>query len=221
MSMSEMHAGEAHLHVSHQFEDEEQQFNSYSLGMWVFLVQELLFFGGLFTAFFIYRHMNFDAFVVAHKKLDITWGAVNTVVLLASSLSMALGVRAATLDRWKAAVGWITITTLLACVFLGVKYIEYSAKFEHHLFPGANFSFAEPGVDEGGAHMFFVLYFTMTGLHGLHVLVGIFIMLWIIGRIIRFRKQRCDYIPVELSGLYWHFVDLVWIFLFPLLYLIG
>lgn len=219
--MSETQVAEAHLHVAHQFEDEEQQFNSYSLGMWVFLAQELLFFGGLFTAYFIYRHMYFDAFVEAHKKLDIVWGAVNTVVLLTSSLSMALGVRAATLNRWKGAIGWISVTTLLACVFLGVKYIEYSAKFAHHLFPGAHFSFPVEGVDQGGAELFYVFYFTMTGLHGLHVLVGVFIMLWIIGRIYRFRKQRCDYIPVELSGLYWHFVDLVWIYLFPLLYLIG
>lgn len=221
MSMSDAHVSDTHLPVAHQFEDEDQQFKSYSLGMWVFLAQELLFFGGLFTAFIVYRHMYLDAFVAAHHKLDWTLGALNTTILLTSSLTMALGVRASIMNRWRATIGWLIATCVLAFGFMAVKYVEYSSKFEHHLWPGGDFQFNVEGVDAGGAQIFFGLYFVMTGLHGLHVLIGILIMAWLAVRVYRMRNQVTDYIPIELAGLYWHFVDLVWIFLFPMLYLVG
>jgi cytochrome c oxidase subunit 3 len=221
MSMSEAHVSDTHLPVAHQFEDEEQQFQSYSLGMWVFLAQELLFFGGLFTAFIVYRHLYFDAFVAAHHKLDWKLGGLNTLILLTSSLTMALGVRTAIRNNYKATIGWLLATCALAFGFMGVKYVEYSSKFAHNLWPAGDFVFKQEGIDAGGAQIFYGLYFTMTGLHGLHVLVGILIMGWLVFRIYFKRKEVVDYIPIELTGLYWHFVDLVWIFLFPLLYLIG
>ncbi len=216
-----MSTHEGDLHVGHQFEDAEQQLDSYSAGMWLFLVTEVLFFGGLFLAYIIYRTRYPEAFVAAHHELDWQLGGLNTVILITSSLTMALGVRAAVLNRMKAVLGWLGLTFLCAGGFMVVKYIEYSAKFEHHLFPGPNFEFHHAGIDPGQAQMFFNLYFAMTGLHGAHVLIGMITMIILVIRLWVMRKQRIDFIPIELTGLYWHFVDLVWIFLFPLFYLVG
>ncbi|MCH8275310.1 MAG: cytochrome c oxidase subunit 3 family protein [Armatimonadetes bacterium] len=214
-----MSVTERELELGHQFEDLEQQTEAYTVGMWVFLVTEVLFFGALFMAYIVYRSMYPQDFFAASGELDIALGGLNTAILITSSLTMALAVRSAMLDRWKAQIGYILATMGFAFAFLVIKYFEYSSKFEHHLFPGEHFDFK--GENGEHAEMFFSLYFAMTGLHGIHVLVGILIMVALVYRTWRMRAQRQDYIPIELTGLYWHFVDIVWIFLYPLLYLIG
>lgn len=207
------------LELGHQFEDINQQVESYTVGMWIFLVTEVMFFGGLFAAFIVYHSLYPDAFFIAHKKLNPWLGGLNTVILLTSSLTMALCVRSAMLNKWKEQMAYLFATMACAFGFLVVKYFEYGEKIEHHLFPGPHYQF--PGDNGEHTEMFFNLYFAMTGLHGVHVVIGILIMIGIAIRTWNMRRVRQDFIPVELTGLYWHFVDIVWIFLFPLLYLIG
>jgi cytochrome c oxidase subunit 3 len=188
--------------------------------MWVFLVTEIMFFGGLFLAYLVYRSADPMGFQEASNHLNVIWGAVNTVVLIVSSLTMALAVRAAQTSALpKMQVGWIVATMILGATFLGVKVIEYADKFEHHLVPGPNFVWE--GKYPAGAEMFYSLYFCMTGLHALHMIIGLGIMTVIGVMAWRGTFDGDYYTPVEVSGLYWHFVDIVWIFLFPLLYLIG
>jgi cytochrome c oxidase subunit III len=211
---------EHHPKLQHHFDDMEQQAEASSLGMWVFLVTEIMFFGGLFMAYLAYRSANPVGFQEASHHLNVIWGAVNTIVLIVSSLTMALAVRAAqTSAPPRTQVLWIAATMLLGAAFLGVKVIEYADKFTHHLVPGPNFRWE--GQYPAAAEMFYSLYFCMTGLHALHMIIGLGIMT-VIG-IMAWRGQFDGdyYTPVEVSGLYWHFVDIVWIFLFPLLYLIG
>jgi cytochrome c oxidase subunit 3 len=209
-----------HPRLQHHFDDMAQQAEASTLGMWVFLVTEILFFGGLFLAYLVYRTASPMAFQEASNHLNVFWGAVNTIVLIVSSLTMALAVRAAqTSAPPKVQVGWIVATMILGAAFLGVKVVEYSDKFEHHLVPGPNFVWT--GKYPAGAEQFYSLYFCMTGLHALHMIVGLGIMT-VVGRMAWRGTFDADYYtPVEVSGLYWHFVDIVWIFLFPLLYLIG
>jgi cytochrome c oxidase subunit 3 len=248
------HAERHHPALQHQFDSMSQQKEAAVLGMWSFLLTEILFFGGLFLAYMLYRTWYHAAFVAASTSIVLFWGALNTVVLIASSLTMALAVRAAQTNQRKATVNWLIATMLLGMVFLGVKVIEYADKFEHHHVPGPNFVWAEPGapatrsvrggVEEPGhesapagetAHVspeeaatlqqhtqiFFSLYFTMTGLHALHMIVGVVLMCVITWMAWKGRFDEHWYTPVEMSGLYWHFVDIVWIYLFPLLYLID
>lgn len=205
--------------LAHHFDDFEQQREASYLGMWVFLVTEIMFFGGLFTAYIVYRSAHPFAFALGSHELDITLGAVNTVVLIGSSLTMALAVWAAQTGRRRSIVGWIFGTVLLGGVFLGIKVVEYTAKFEHHLFPGPDFRWE--GADPAAVEMFFNLYFAMTGLHALHMVIGIGILLVIAALAWRGAFSRENHNLVEGIGLYWHFVDIVWIFLFPLLYLLG
>ncbi|MEZ5288988.1 MAG: cytochrome c oxidase subunit 3 family protein [Vicinamibacterales bacterium] len=242
--------GHGHGHhpaLQHHFSTMDQQREAGVLGMWVFLLTEVLFFGGLFLTYTIYRTWYYEAFAAASKSITISWGLINTAVLIGSSLTMALGVRAAQTNQRKATVNWLLATIFLGTLFLGIKVIEYADKFEHHHVPGPHFVFASehegaeggaaehaaPAAAEGGhvmtmgpdelqrtTQLFFSLYFTMTGLHALHMIVGIvilFIVAWMA------HKGRFDseyFAPVEMTGLYWHFVDIVWIFLFPLLYLV-
>jgi cytochrome c oxidase subunit 3 len=208
-----------HPALAHQFDDLEQQHDAASLGMWVFLVTEILFFGGLFLAYMLYRLWFPAAFRVASSHLEIGWGATNTVVLILSSLTMALAVHAAQTGRQRATVAFILGTIALGAVFLGIKAVEYASKFEHHLIPGPHFRIE--GADPAHAQIFFSLYFVMTGLHALHMIVGVALMavLAVMAARGRFTAEYSN--PVEIGGLYWHFVDIVWIFLFPLLYLIG
>jgi cytochrome c oxidase subunit 3 len=187
--------------------------------MWIFLVTEVMFFGGLFTAYIIYRHLYTDAFTAAHHQLSWKLGGLNTFLLLSSSLTMALAVRSSMLGRWRAQMGFLGATWLGALGFMVIKYFEYKAKIDHHLVPGPNFHME--GVNETGAQLFFSLYFAMTGLHGFHVLVGMIVIGALIVRTYINRHKYMDYMPIEMTGLYWHFVDLVWIFLYPLLYLVG
>jgi cytochrome c oxidase subunit 3 len=205
--------------VSHQFEDIEQQRESYVVGMWAFLVTEIMFFGVIFLVYTVYRSLNHAAFYEAHTKLDTGLGTLNTFVLLTSSLTMALAVHAAQVRNRRAQLAALLTTIGLAAVFLAVKAVEYSAKFAHHLFPGAGFAY--PNAESADqARLFFSLYFGATGLHAVHVVVGIVVITWMLVRVLRDRRSEADYMPVEMTGLYWHFVDIVWIFLFPLLYLI-
>jgi cytochrome c oxidase subunit 3 len=208
-----------HPALAHQFDDLDQQHDAASLGMWVFLLTEILFFGGLFLAYLLYRLWFPEAFRVASSHLEIGWGAANTVVLILSSLTMALAVRAAQTGQQRATVWFIVATIGLGAVFLGIKAVEYAAKFEHHLVPGPQFRI--DGADPTHAQIFFSLYFVMTGLHALHMIIGIGIMAVLAVMAARGRFGAAYNSPVEMGGLYWHFVDIVWIFLFPLLYLIG
>ena len=211
------HAGPREL--QHQFDTMEQQRDASSLGMWVFLVTEILFFGGLFLAYTVYRSQYARAFAEASRHLDITLGTFNTAVLIISSLTMALAVFSAATGRRRALVLFLAATMALGAVFLGVKAVEYTHKFHDHLVPGAHFHF--PGPYGRQAEIFFSLYFAMTGLHAAHMVIGIGILTTLLRHARRHRYGPDYYTPVEVSGLYWHFVDIVWIFLFPLLYLIG
>jgi cytochrome c oxidase subunit 3 len=211
------HAGPHEL--QHHFDSMEQQREASSFGMWVFLVTEILFFGGLFTAYSVYRHQYSRAFAEASRHLDIALGTLNTAVLIVSSLTMALAVWSAAVGRRKAIVVFLLATMALGGVFLGVKAVEYSHKFHDHLVPGPSFHF--PGPNARPAEIFFSLYFTMTGLHAAHMIIGIGLLTVLVLQARKGRYGPDYYTPVEVSGLYWHFVDIVWIFLFPLLYLIG
>jgi cytochrome c oxidase subunit 3 len=219
----EWHRGD-HAHhpkLQHHFDDMGQQLEASTLGMWVFLVTEIMFFGGLFLAYLVYRHANPTAFQEASSHLDKTWGAVNTVVLIVSSLTMAMAVRSAQISaKPRTQVAWLVATMVFGTAFLGVKVVEYSEKFAHHLVPGPYFQWPTP-ENANGAEIFYSLYFCMTGLHALHMIIGLGLMMVIAVMAWRRKFDGTYYTPVEVSGLYWHFVDIVWIFLFPLLYLIG
>jgi cytochrome c oxidase subunit III len=206
--------------LQHHFESMEQQKEASALGMWVFLVTELLFFGGLILAYTIYRWENARAFAHASRHMDIVLGTVNTAVLICSSLTMAMAVHSAAAGRKKLLIGFLVATMLLGGAFLGIKAVEYTDHIHHHLFPGPGFRYEAP-ADAKAAEMFFSLYFAMTGLHALHMVVGIGILTTLLLLARRGWFTPGYHTPVEISGLYWHFVDIVWIFLFPMLYLIG
>jgi len=207
-----------HPKLQHHFDNLDQQFEASALGMWLFLVTEILFFGGLFLAYMIYRMQYPQAFAEASHHLNVVLGGVNTAVLIGSSLTMAMAVWAAQLGKREAQMAFLAFTMVLGLAFLGIKAVEYSHKFHEGLVPGPNFRF---DGDAQHAQLFFSLYFVMTGLHAFHMVVGLVIMavLFVMAWKGRFTKQY--HTPVEVSGLYWHFVDIVWIFLFPLLYLID
>lgn len=211
------------MHVAHHFDDAGQQFEAARLGMWVFLATEVLFFGGLFTGYAYYRSSYPAAFVEGSKQLDEVLGAINTAVLLTSSLAMALAVHAIQTGRRVRSIGLLLVTMLLGVVFLGIKGYEYYHKYVHHLLPGQHFAPAElhdPLVSPQHVELFLSFYFAMTGLHALHMLIGITAVGVIAAQIWRRRYSASYFVPVEITGLYWHFVDIVWVFLFPLLYLI-
>lgn len=188
--------------------------------MWTFLVTEIMFFGGLFLAYFVYRQAYPDAFASASNKTNLWLGAANTTVLICSSLTMAMAVHAASTGKRKALVMFLILTLLLGGAFLGVKTIEYHDKWVNHEVPGAHFE-CEGCTDAGHASLFFALYFGMTGLHASHMIVGFVILLILIRQSAKGKYTAEWYTPIEMFGLYWHFVDIVWIFLFPLLYLID
>ena len=202
----------------HHFEDLRQQKEASALGMWLFIAQEIMFFGGLFLTYAVYRTLNPHAFAEASAHLDWKLGAINTVVLIGSSLTMAMAVHAAAVGKRRQIVAYLLLTVALGSVFLGVKVVEYTDKFHHHLVPGEHFRFEGPLARP--AEIYFSLYFAMTGLHALHMIIGIPILLTLAVLAHRGRYSADYHAPVELTGLYWHFVDIVWIFLFPLLYLI-
>ena len=205
--------------LQHHFYSMEQQLEASTLGMWVFLVTEVMFFGGMFMAYLAYRTMYPEAWVAGSNHLNVPLGALNTGVLICSSLTMVLAVRAAQLGSRRGQIVNLILTIILGGVFLVVKYFEYKDKFVHHLVPGPHF---DPALkQQHGQELFFSLYFMLTGVHAAHMVIGIGIMTVILIMAWRGRFGPGYYTPVEVSGLYWHFVDIVWIFLFPLLYLLG
>jgi cytochrome c oxidase subunit III len=238
-----LHEGH-HPDLQHHFDDMEQQKEASSLGMWVFLAQEIMFFGGLFLLYLIYRMNYYPTFSMASSSIDVKWGAINTLVLIGSSLTMAMAVHSAHLSKRKALVGFLLATLALGGVFLGIKGKEYHDKYVEHHVPGMdNFLFV-PEADSSGkipngvtqeqaeslknnpafqhtALIFFTLYFLMTGTHALHMIVGIGIIIPLIVLASKGRYNSSYYTPIENFGLYWHFVDIIWISLFPLIYLIN
>jgi cytochrome c oxidase subunit 3 len=218
-------ASETHvetLALREQFDTAEQQKDASTLGMWVFLITEVMFFGGLFLLYTVYRHLYPMVFAVASSSLNAVIGAVNTAVLLCSSYTMVLAVRAAQLGQRKAIVIFLILTLILGFAFLGVKAYEWNVKFEEHHVPGASFHFEGMAPElQRNAQLFFSLYFAMTGLHALHMVIGVGILSVLIFQAYK-GKFTAEYMtPVDVAGLYWHFVDIIWIFLFPLLYLID
>jgi cytochrome c oxidase subunit 3 len=178
-----------------------------------------MFFGGLFMAYVAYRSVYPDSFAEARRHLEVALGSINTAVLLASSLTMALAVHAVHVERRGALVGFLLLTMLLGLVFLGIKAVEYAHEFEKGLVPGLYFSYAGPNPQR--VQLFFLLYFLMTGLHAVHLAIGIGVVATMVLLAWRKRLTARYYTPVELTGLYWHFVDIIWVFLFPLLYLMN
>ena len=221
--------GDAHNPaLLHHFAEPQQQRDAASLGMWWFLATEIMFFGGLFCAYLIYRRLYFGDFGAASKTLDVRLGATNTAVLICSSLTVVLAVWAAQTARRRMLLVNLALTLVLGLAFLGIKAVEYREKFEKHHVPGASFEFHEPVPGHPGqyanpqhAQIFFALYFVMTGLHALHMIIGIGIFIWLLTMAWKGRFTPEYNTPVEMGGLYWHFVDIIWIYLFPLLYLID
>ena len=218
------HHGPAWL--AHHFDTPAQQFDAAKLGMWVFLAQELLFFSGLFVAYGVYRSWYPEMFRASSHQLDKIMGGINTIVLLFSSFTAAMAVRSSQLGKKKATGNFILITILCAFGFLAIKFFEYKHKFEGGLLPGR---FFHPHVEHlvhgspplpANSGSFFSIYFMMTGVHGIHVIIGIGVLIWIWFRNNRGEFSKGYYTPVDIVALYWHLVDLVWIYLFPLLYLV-
>jgi cytochrome c oxidase subunit III len=213
------HGYQHHTALQHHFQDLEQQHEASTLGMWLFLVTEVMFFGGLILAYTLYRIWYPVAWALGSEELNIVLGGTNTVVLIASSLTMALAVRSAQTGEQRATVGWLLVTMSLGLTFLVIKFFEYKEKFELHHVPGPNFSFEGP--ESPHVQIFFSLYFALTGVHALHMIIGFVLLSVICTMAYRQRFSPEWHTPVELAGLYWHFVDIVWIFLFPFLYLVD
>lgn len=234
-------------HVAHQFDSAEQQRQASTMGIWIFLLTEIMFFGAVFVAFGVYRGRFLDAFTVGTHLLDLQRGTFNTVLLMLSSFTMSLAVLAARQNKKALIVQWLHVTIFLGVVFLAVKGFEYKAKIDHGLVPGQHFHYEhvtasaahtattvgeKPAADSrfeqlAGAvnpnhvQLFFGFYFVMTGLHAVHMIIGIIVLLFILQMAKKGKFSSAYYNPLEVTGLYWHFVDMVWIFLFPTLYLLG
>jgi len=223
--------------VAHHFDTPVQEFQSAKLGFWLFLATEILLFGGLFAAYFYYHEVYPETFRLGGQQLDWKLGAINTTVLLLSSWTMAMGVRSAQTSQKQKTLLFCGLTVLGAIAFMVIKFFEYKAKNEHgfvvfsELFSGYQYEGNDgalpwfkdyhgvmAGVPHG--HLFFAIYLTMTAIHGLHVVIGAGLILWIMKGTAKGRFHSGYFLPVDLVGLYWHLVDLIWIFLFPLLYLV-
>ncbi len=232
---------ESHPALQHHFENMEQQREAGTLGMWVFLVTEIMFFGGMFLAYTLYRSKYPGAFASASNHLDITLGAVNTGVLILSSFTMALAVYGTQVGKRQLQLFCLVLTIVLGLTFLGIKAVEYKDKYVDNLIPGTlipgrpfNPAVQAPGepFDEHKLHllpgatvknveMFYWIYFAMTGMHALHMIIGVGLLSFLLLFSVKRRYGPEYHSPIEVTGLYWHFVDIVWIFLFPLLYLLG
>jgi cytochrome c oxidase subunit III len=217
MSSSDAHAHNPHL--AHHFDSIEKQDHAVRLGMWLFLATEVLLFAGLFLGYTVYRHFYHDTFHAASRTLDISLGTLNTLVLITSSLTVALAYYAAKNGNNKLCSWMLIATIVFALAFLVIKAFEYQHKFHVGALPGKWYRFEELG-DKPGANLYFTIYFLTTGLHAFHVIVGMSVLIWVLLRVWKGHFSPSYYVPVELGALYWHLVDLVWIFLFPLLYLI-
>jgi cytochrome c oxidase subunit III len=209
---------EARLPLEHHFRDLDQQRETAELGMWIFLMTELLLFGGLFTAYTVYRSSYPQAFALASHELSAPIGTINTAVLLVSSFGIALAVHGARVNGRKRLLGGLVLALVLGIVFLVLKGYEYHDHYVHHQVPGLDFVW--PGPHPEQAQVFFFLYFAMTGVHAIHLIVGITIVTVLLLQSFRRKYSPAYFTPVEVGGLYWHFVDVIWIFLYPMLYLI-
>jgi len=212
----------------HHFVNAEQQRDAASLGMWLFLATEIMFFGGMFCAYLIYRYAYYNEFAAGSRSIDIWLGTINTAVLICSSLTVALGVRAAQMGKRKLLVILLLLTILFGFAFLGIKGVEWFDKYKEHHVPGNSFNvddmvkaYPQIHIDQQHEQIYFSLYFAMTGLHALHMIIGIGIFVFLTYYAWKGRYTPKYYTPIEMGGLYWHFVDIVWIYLFPLLYLID
>lgn len=217
MSTAKGHAHSSHL--AHHFDSLEQQFAAAKLGTWLFLCTEILMFGGLFVGYIIFHQLYPDMFAEGARSLDWRLGAVNTVVLLVSSFTMAASIHFAQTNQRSKSMNMLLITFVCGLIFMGIKYFEYTHKFHLGLKPGALFTFE--GGEASNLALYYSFYFLMTGLHGSHVVIGLGLIAWVW---LRSRKGEFSdefYTPVECVGLFWHLVDLIWIYLFPLLYLVG
>lgn len=214
-----MTATDAATGLAPQFDDLEQQHLTDNLGMWAFLATELMFFGGLFASYAVYRNLYPEGFIAASRHLSVMLGAINTAILLTSSLTMALAVRAAQIRRRHEAIWLLFATMVLGAAFLGIKAFEYYQDYREHLIPGSGFRFEDRL--RASAQMFFLIYFLMTGLHAIHLIIGISLVGVIAALVRHDRSDERAATRVEITGLYWHFVDLVWVFLYPLLYLVD
>ena len=219
---SQPHTSTRALHP--QFEDIDQQRDADSMGIWVFLATEVMFFGGLFAAYAVYRSTYYLGFQAGSHLLERTFGAVMTFILIGSSFTMAMGVHAVRTGARKLLVAMLLLTILLGAIFLAIKFTEYHSKWQEHLVPGLNFHPSEvqlKGASGNAVDLFMCFYFFMTGLHALHMIIGIGVLLVMTVRAWKGTVSEKNYQQIEVSGLYWHFVDIIWIYLFPLLYLIG
>jgi cytochrome c oxidase subunit 3 len=212
------HAAPRGAKLAHHFDTIEKQDYAVRLGMWLFLGTEVLLFAGLFLGYTVYRHFYYEAFHEASRHLDLWAGVTNTIVLITSSLSVALAYHEIKKNNTKRCAALLIFTILCALVFLCIKAYEYNHKFQEGALPGAFYHFEE--VTAPGANLYYTVYFLATGLHAFHVIVGMSVLIWVLARVLKGEFSSNNYVPVELGGLYWHLVDLVWIFLFPLLYLI-
>ena len=219
--------GSAHAHppgFAHQFEDIEQQREAGTLGMWAFLITEILFFGGMFCSYIIYRSLHYPGFEIGSHLLEVQFGAINTAVLICSSLTMAMAIHVAQVGKSKGTIiAYLIGTMFLGALFLALKFtFEWHRDYVEHIVPGFGFIFHPSwGANAPYVEMFMCFYFFMTGLHALHMIVGLGLLTVLVIMTAKDRFSSEYYAPLEISGLYWHFVDIVWIFLFPLLYLIG
>jgi cytochrome c oxidase subunit 3 len=221
-STHEYRVGNDVVHAAHHFEEGlEQQRSAERMGMWTFLITELFFFSGLIASYVVYRIYHHEAFAAASHTLNIWLGLTNTVVLLLSSLTAALAHIAALKNNKKHVFWFIMATIFLAFVFLGVKSVEWTHDWHEHLVPGRYFEFEHNPALKDGAQLFFLLYFCMTGVHALHIIVGIGILAFIAFRAWKGRYNPLAHVGVENVALYWHFVDIVWVFLFPILYVMD
>jgi cytochrome c oxidase subunit 3 len=256
LSTSQTTTTEHHPALAHQFDSMAQQQDASTFGMWVFLLTEIMMFGGLFTAYLIYRIKYYPAFVAGSTSISVSWGFTNTLVLILSSFTMAMAVWSAQTGRRKAQVWFLIGTMILGSVFLGIKAKEYYDKWDECHIPGHVIgkgfnpwgscsadnkglgNIAQEIIDRakndheevplgaaqqtaGQTEIFFSFYFAMTGLHAFHMIIGLGLLTWLLLRARRGEFTSAYYTPMELGGLYWHFVDIVWIFLYPMLYLIG
>jgi cytochrome c oxidase subunit III len=205
--------------VEHQFDDIYQQREAAYQGMWVFLATEVLFFGAVIFAYTIYRGIYYRPFLEGSRHLSVPMGGVNTAILLCSSLFMALAVHAAQRGQIRQLIIYLLITAAVGSVFLGIKGVEYYDHYKEHLVPGSSFSYSGDGAKQ--VELFMIFYFVLTGMHAVHMLIGLGMLLILAGLAARDKFSAEYYGPVDIGGLYWHFVDIVWVFLFPLLYLVD
>ncbi len=208
------------IRLRHHFATPAQQMDAATLGMWTFLITEVLFFGGMFASYAVYRNLYLGAFASTSEYMNVVLGGTNTAVLICSSLTMVLAVRAAQLSNRRHTMLFLVLTMIFGTAFLVIKGVEYHAKWVEHLVPGFNFHYPIPQFQQHAQILFF-LYFMMTGMHALHMIVGLGLLTYLLVQAYRRVFNANYFAPVEMIGLYWHFVDIVWIFLFPLLYLIG